>query len=133
MTLFLIDYLIMQTNHLSTNCLSYLREKPNIKLLPILTNRIMILTILSPLLPACMSVFTFQSAVHSAHVLQCLNDQRQQDILCDVTVVVENRSFRAHCSVLASCSEYFHNRVTSVNSQNPTITLSDEVCVLLFS
>lgn len=104
-----------------------------IKLLPILTNCIMILTIFFPLLPLCMSVFTFQSAVHSAHVLQCLNDQRQQDILCDVTVVVENRSFRAHCSVLASCSDYFHNRVTSVNNQNPTITLSDEVCVLLFS
>ncbi|GAA6232733.1 transcription regulator protein BACH1-like [Lates japonicus] len=76
-----------------------------------------------------MSVFTFQSAVHSAHVLQCLNDQRQQDVLCDVTVVVENRSFRAHCSVLASCSEYFHSRVTSVTRQNPVIVLPDEVTV----
>lgn len=76
-----------------------------------------------------MSVFTFQSAVHSAHVLQCLNDQRQQDVLCDVTVVVENRSFRAHCSVLAACSEYFHSRVTSVNRQNPIITLPEEVTV----
>lgn len=76
-----------------------------------------------------MSVFTFQSAVHSAHVLQCLNDQRQQDVLCDVTVVVENRSFRAHCSVLASCSEYFHSRVTNVTRQNPVITLPDEVTV----
>ncbi|XP_035535708.1 transcription regulator protein BACH1-like [Morone saxatilis] len=76
-----------------------------------------------------MSVFTFQSAVHSAHVLQCLNDQRQRDVLCDVTVVVENRSFRAHCSVLASCSEYFHSRVTSVTRHNPIITLPDEVTV----
>ncbi|XP_070762334.1 transcription regulator protein BACH1-like [Enoplosus armatus] len=76
-----------------------------------------------------MSVFTFQSAVHSTHVLQCLNDQRQRDILCDVTVVVENRSFRAHCSVLASCSEYFHSRVTNVTRQNPILTLPDEVTV----
>ncbi|XP_038554345.1 transcription regulator protein BACH1-like [Micropterus salmoides] len=75
------------------------------------------------------SVFTFQSAVHSAHVLQCLNDQRQRDVLCDVTVVVENRSFRAHCSVLASCSEYFHSRVTNVTRQNLVITLPDEVTV----
>ncbi|KAK2912915.1 transcription regulator protein BACH1-like isoform X2 [Channa argus] len=75
------------------------------------------------------SVFTFQSAVHSAHVLQCLNDQRQRDVLCDVTVVVENSSFRAHCSVLASCSEYFNSRVTSVTKQNSIITLPKEVTV----
>ncbi|TNN31593.1 Transcription regulator protein BACH1 [Liparis tanakae] len=76
-----------------------------------------------------MSVFTFQSAVHSAHVLQGLEDQRQQDVLCDVTVVVENRSFRAHCSVLASCSEYFHSRVANVTRQNPIVTLPDEVTI----
>uniref|UniRef100_A0A8D2ZQ23 BTB domain and CNC homolog 1 n=1 Tax=Scophthalmus maximus TaxID=52904 RepID=A0A8D2ZQ23_SCOMX len=76
-----------------------------------------------------LSAFTFQSAVHSAHVLQCLNDQRQQDVLCDVTLVVENKSFRAHCSVLASCSEYFHSRVASVTRHNPIITLPEEVTV----
>ncbi|XP_041659551.1 transcription regulator protein BACH1-like [Cheilinus undulatus] len=75
------------------------------------------------------SVFTFQSAVHSAHVLQCLDEQRQRDVLCDVTVVVGNRSFRAHCSVLASCSDYFQSRVTSVTRHNPVITLPEEVTV----
>ncbi|KAK5868914.1 hypothetical protein PBY51_009887 [Eleginops maclovinus] len=76
-----------------------------------------------------MSVFTFQSAVHSANVLQSLDDQRQRDVLCDVTVLVENRSFRAHCSVLASCSEYFQSRVTNVTRQNTIICLPDEVTI----
>ncbi|KAJ8342544.1 hypothetical protein SKAU_G00324720 [Synaphobranchus kaupii] len=75
------------------------------------------------------SVFTFQSSVHSSHVLCSLNEQRKRDVLCDVTVVVENKGFRAHRSVLASCSEYFHTRVTSLVGQGLVITLPDEVTV----
>uniref|UniRef100_A0A672RAK2 Transcription regulator protein BACH1-like n=1 Tax=Sinocyclocheilus grahami TaxID=75366 RepID=A0A672RAK2_SINGR len=56
--------------------------------------------------------FTFQSSVHSSHVLQCLNEQRKKDLLCDVTVVAETQSYRAHRAVLASCSDYFSARVS---------------------
>ncbi|KAI4815571.1 hypothetical protein KUCAC02_005713 [Chaenocephalus aceratus] len=76
-----------------------------------------------------MSVFTFHSAVHSANVLQSLDEQRRRDVLCDVTVLVESRSFRAHCSVLASCSDYFQRRVTNVTRQNTIICLPDGVTV----
>ncbi|KAI1893618.1 hypothetical protein AGOR_G00125570 [Albula goreensis] len=73
------------------------------------------------------SVFTFQSSVHSSHVLRCLDEQRRKDILCDVTVIVENKSYRAHRSVLAACSDYFHNRVTNQVGQGLVITLPEEV------
>ncbi|XP_026790570.3 transcription regulator protein BACH1 [Pangasianodon hypophthalmus] len=75
------------------------------------------------------SVFTFQSAVHSMHVLRCLDEQRQKDILCDVTVEVESRSFRAHCSVLACCSAYFYTRLLNHTGWNSVITLPEEVTV----
>ncbi|XP_018620588.2 transcription regulator protein BACH1-like [Scleropages formosus] len=75
------------------------------------------------------SVFTFQSSVHSSHVLCRLDEQRQNDFLCDVTLIVEGRSFRAHRVVLAACSDYFQARVGSHAGQGMVITLPDEVTV----
>ncbi|XP_071221071.1 transcription regulator protein BACH1-like [Salvelinus alpinus] len=73
------------------------------------------------------SVFTFESSVHSCHVLRCLDDQRRRDLLCDITVLAEGRSFRAHRSVLASCSDYFTHRVSSHAPQGLVVTLPQEV------
>lgn len=78
------------------------------------------------------SVFTFESTVHSSHVLRCLDEQRRRDTLCDVTVVVEGQSFRAHRSVLASCSEYFTHRISSLTESGAVITLPEEVTVAGF-
>lgn len=45
---------------------------------------------------------------HSGKVLEQLNNQRQQDLLCDCTFVVDGVDFKAHKAVLAACSTYFH-------------------------
>lgn len=78
------------------------------------------------------SVFTFESTVHSSHVLRRLDEQRHRDTLCDVTVVVEGESFRAHRSVLASCCEYFAQRISSLAQHGAVITLPQEVTVAGF-
>ncbi|RVE63930.1 hypothetical protein OJAV_G00141040 [Oryzias javanicus] len=75
------------------------------------------------------SVFTFESTVHSSHVLHRLDEQRCRDTLCDVTVVVEGQSFRAHRAVLCSCSEYFSLRMSSLTQHGAVITLPPEVTV----
>ncbi|RXM91540.1 Transcription regulator protein BACH1 [Acipenser ruthenus] len=75
------------------------------------------------------SVYTYQSSVHSSHVLLCLNEQRQRDVLCDVTIVVEDRRFRAHRSLVAACSDYLHSRVTGQSEADLVITLPTEVTV----
>ncbi len=41
------------------------------------------------------------------YLLQRLNNMRQQNQLCDVTINVESKTFHAHKSVLAGCSDYF--------------------------
>ncbi|NWH72000.1 BACH1 protein, partial [Piaya cayana] len=72
-------------------------------------------------------VFAYESSVHSTNVLLSLDDQRKQDILCDVTILVEDQRFRAHKAVLAACSSYFLSRVVGQVDADLIITLPEEV------
>ncbi|KAL7980622.1 hypothetical protein Chor_001776 [Crotalus horridus] len=44
---------------------------------------------------------------HQSHLLQQLNEQRQQDLFCDCSILVEGKVFRAHRNVLFASSGYF--------------------------
>ncbi|NWU61394.1 KAISO regulator, partial [Pterocles burchelli] len=45
---------------------------------------------------------------YSSVLLQSLNEQRGHGLFCDVTVIVEDRKFRAHRNILSASSTYFH-------------------------
>ncbi|XP_034269091.1 zinc finger and BTB domain-containing protein 8A isoform X2 [Pantherophis guttatus] len=44
---------------------------------------------------------------HQSHLLQQLNEQRQQDLFCDCSILVEGKVFKAHRNVLFASSGYF--------------------------
>ncbi|XP_034024053.1 zinc finger and BTB domain-containing protein 38 isoform X2 [Thalassophryne amazonica] len=71
-----------------------------------------------------------QNLMDSAHphtVLRKLNEQRLQGLFCDVTIVVEDVKFQAHRNILAACSGYFKNALTSPDtwSSNQVLELLD--------
>ncbi|KFP90780.1 PREDICTED: transcription regulator protein BACH1 [Apaloderma vittatum] len=78
-------------------------------------------------------VFAYESSVHSTNLLLSLDDQRKHDILCDVTILVEDQRFRAHRAVLAACSSYFLSRIVGQGDADLIITLPEEVTLKGFS
>uniref|UniRef100_A0A665WE26 BTB and CNC homology 1, basic leucine zipper transcription factor 2b n=1 Tax=Echeneis naucrates TaxID=173247 RepID=A0A665WE26_ECHNA len=62
-------------------------------------------------------MYIYESKIHCSNVLLSLEEQWRQEVLCDVTVLVEGRKVRAHRAVLAASSRYFlqallgHNRL----------------------
>ncbi|XP_068601837.1 zinc finger and BTB domain-containing protein 38 [Brachionichthys hirsutus] len=63
---------------------------------------------------------------HPLTVLSKLNEQRSQGLFCDVTIVVEDVKFRAHKNILAACSGYFRNALTT-----PEMLTSSQVLELM--
>ncbi|XP_061602732.1 transcription regulator protein BACH2 isoform X2 [Cololabis saira] len=72
-------------------------------------------------------MYVYESTVHCTNILICLNDQRKQDILCDVTVLVEGKEFRGHRAVLAACSEYFLQALVGQAENGLVVSLPEEV------
>ncbi|CAL8333487.1 transcriptional regulator Kaiso [Gadus morhua] len=45
---------------------------------------------------------------YSAAVLRSMNDQRNHGLFCDVTIIIQDKKFRAHKTILSASSTYFH-------------------------
>ncbi|KFW72837.1 Kelch-like 31, partial [Pygoscelis adeliae] len=45
---------------------------------------------------------------HGTSLLEGMNQMRQKQFLCDLTIATKTKSFEVHKIILASCSEYFH-------------------------
>ncbi|XP_010877411.2 transcription regulator protein BACH2 [Esox lucius] len=80
-------------------------------------------------------LYVYESTVHCANVLLSLEEQRRQDVLCDVTVLVEGTEVRAHRAVLAASSRYFLQVLLrhTHSEQEPIISLPDKVTARGFS
>nr|XP_019953708.1 PREDICTED: SAM and SH3 domain-containing protein 1-like isoform X3 [Paralichthys olivaceus] len=59
------------------------------------------------------SLTAVHSQSHKQSILSKFNNLRKRDLLCDVTLVVEDVHFRAHKALLAASSEYFSLMFTS--------------------
>ncbi|XP_036385636.1 zinc finger and BTB domain-containing protein 43-like [Megalops cyprinoides] len=65
----------------------------------------------------------------SCSILQKLNQQRQRGQLCDITVVIQGRHYRAHRAVLAASSPYFCDQVLLKNSMRVVLPDVMHPCV----
>ncbi|XP_034037664.1 transcriptional regulator Kaiso [Thalassophryne amazonica] len=49
---------------------------------------------------------------YSAAVLKSMNEQRNHGVFCDITIIIQDKKFRAHKTVLSASSTYFHQLFT---------------------
>lgn len=59
---------------------------------------------------------TFYSKTHKHTILDKFDMLRKKDILCDITLIVEQVHFKAHKALLAASSEYFSSLLMAVDS-----------------
>lgn len=74
-----------------------------------------------------------QSDAHKQSILSKIDKLRKKDLLCDITLVVEDVPFRAHKALLAASSDYFSRMFTADDpSGRPTYRL-DGVAAEMFA
>lgn len=49
---------------------------------------------------------------YSAEILKSLNEQRNHGLFCDITIIIQDKKFRAHKTILSASSTYFYQLFT---------------------
>lgn len=70
-------------------------------------NCCLLLPLLSTVMPG-LKLISATDTQYSAAVLKSMNDQRSHGIFCDVTIIIQDKKFRAHKTILSASSTYFH-------------------------
>ncbi|XP_076875578.1 zinc finger and BTB domain-containing protein 21 [Brachyhypopomus gauderio] len=71
------------------------------------------------------SLVHYSSPSHAVSILGLLNEQRLRGQLCDVVLVVGEQHYRAHRSVLAASSEYFHSLFSKKDGESREVVQLD--------
>ncbi|XP_068608438.1 zinc finger and BTB domain-containing protein 24 [Brachionichthys hirsutus] len=79
------------------------------------------------------SLVALHSDSHKQSILSKFNKLRQRELLCDITLVVENVHFKAHKALLAASSDYFSFMFTAGDrTGQPTYTI-DGIAAKMFA
>ncbi|XP_066536384.1 zinc finger and BTB domain-containing protein 24 [Hoplias malabaricus] len=73
------------------------------------------------------------SRTHKDTILNKFDTLRRREILCDITLVVEDVHFKAHKALLAASSEYFSVMFTAEDQDNPSIYKLDGMAAKTFA
>ena len=74
----------------------------------------------------------FLDQKHAGSLLSRLNELRKKEELCDVTILVNGTSIKAHRAVLAASSQYFNAMFTSQLSESSQNIVSTIYTQLVF-
>ncbi|XP_076834660.1 zinc finger and BTB domain-containing protein 24 isoform X2 [Brachyhypopomus gauderio] len=79
------------------------------------------------------NVLAFHSETHKDSILNKFNHLRKREILCDITLVVEDIYFKAHKALLAASSEYFSSMFTAEDHVSQSIYKLDGMAAKTFA
>lgn len=79
------------------------------------------------------SLMALHSDSHQQSILAKFNKLRERDLLCDITLVVEDMHFKAHKALLAASSEYFSLMFTAEDQISQTTYQLDGMAAEMFA